>query len=280
MTQLGMCPATLMTDPMAPTPQTVRGAFDAASAAGFADTSVWAWYLPLLSNHGTLEAARTELDRRGMRVRAVEAAAAWATGASGEAAAEAAQMAAAVEATGASLVLAACLGPTLAGVEEARRQLSLLAEPARRAGASVAVEFLPWTGIPNLAAAWDLVEPLGGEIGLVIDTWHWLRQPGGGDLDLLAAIPPERILYLQLSDAPAAPSGELFDETMHQRLLPGDGAVDFGAVLACLAARGAKPFVAVEMFNPAFVAEHGGPGAADAMRQAAERVLAGTAFAA
>jgi sugar phosphate isomerase/epimerase len=72
----------------------------------------------------------------------------------------------------------------------------------------------------------------------------------------------------------------MFDETMHRRLLPGDGAVDFTALLACVAAGGAEPFVAVEMFNPRFVAERGAPAAADAMRRSAERVLAGTPFAA
>ena len=280
MTQLGICPAALMTDPMVPTPETVRGAFEAAADAGFTDTSVWAWYLPMLSDEGTLKAAGADLERRGMRVRAVEAASAWAKGTTREADDEAAQMADAAEATGASLVLAACLGPALCELDEARRALSALAERARRAGASVAVEFLPWTGLPNLAAAWELVEPLGQPVGLVIDTWHWLRQPGGGDLALLAAIPAERILYVQLSDAPATPSGEMFDETMHRRLLPGDGAVDFAALLACVAAGGADPFVAIEMFNPHFVAERGAPAAADAMRRSAEQVLAGTPFAA
>jgi sugar phosphate isomerase/epimerase len=280
MTELLMALANLLTEPLVPTPGTVRGGVDAAAASGFVDLSVWAWYLPMLTDDGTLEAARADLDRRGMRVKVVEAAGAWAAGDGGEAEKEAAQMAAAAEATGASVVLAACLGSTLPAVDEARRQLVLLADAARRGGATVAVEFLPWTGLPNLAAAWDLVEPLGGDVGLVIDTWHWLRQPGGGDLELLGSIPADRILLVQLSDAPAAPSGELFDETMQRRLLPGDGAVDFGAVLGCVASSGAKPLVEVEMFNPAFVAEHGAPAAAGAMKQAAQRVLAGTTFAA
>jgi sugar phosphate isomerase/epimerase len=277
MTELLMGLANLLTEPLAPTPESVRGGAAAAAASGFVDLSVWTWQLPMLTDRGTLEAARADLDRRGLRVKVVEAAAAWAAGDGREAEREAAQMAAAAEATGASVVLAACLGPTLPEVDEARRQLVLLAVAAGGAGARVAVEFLPWTGLPNLAAAWDLVEPL--DVGLVIDTWHWLRQPGGGDLPLLASIPSERILLVQLSDAPAAPSGELIDETMQRRLLPGDGVVDFGAVLGCVASNGGKPFVEVEMFNPAFVAEHGAPAAADAMKHAAERVLAGTAFA-
>jgi sugar phosphate isomerase/epimerase len=279
MTDLGISMAALLTDPMAPTPEAVRGAVEAAAAAGFTDTSVWAWYLPLLSDEGTLEATRAHLDRRGMRVRAIEVASAWADGTPVEAEEEATKMAATAEATGASLVLTACLGPTLPNLDKARDRLTVLAERVGRAGASVAVEFLPWTGLPNLAAAWDLVAPLDA-IGLVIDTWHWLRQPGGGDLDLLASVPSERILYLQLSDAPAAPSGELFVETMEQRLLPGDGVMDFAALLKCVAPARTAPFIAIEMFNPSFVAERGAPAAAAAMRTAAQRVLTGTAFAA
>ena len=280
MTQLGISIAALLSEPMAPTPETVGGAFEAAAAAGFIDTSVWAWYLPLLTGDGTLDAARDHLDRRGLRVRAVEVAAAWAAGSRDDAEEEAVKMAGAVEATGASLVLTACLGPTLPDVDEGRDELTRLARRVGPAGASVAVEFLPWTGVPNLAAAWDLVAPLDDCVGLVIDAWHWLRQPGGGDLDLLASIPSERILYLQLSDAPAAPSGELVVETMEARLLPGDGAMDFAALLECVGPTAIDPFIAIEMFNPSFVAERGALAAAEAMREAAERVLAGTSFAA
>lgn len=66
---------------------------------------------------------------------------------------------------------------------------------------------------------------------------------------------------------------------MNRRLLPGDGDVDFGALLGRMDTMGVDPFIAVEIFNPSIVAERGVQPAADAMRQAAERVVAGTAFA-
>lgn len=196
---VGMCLAGLLTEPLAPTAGAVRPALDASGAGGFEELSVWAWYLPLMTEAGTLQAAREELDRRGLRVRAVEAASAWATGTPDEAAAEVAQMVTAARATGASLILACCLEPTLPDVAAARRNLTALAEQAGDAGADVCVEFLPWTGIPNLAAVWDVVKPLP-RVRLVLDTWHWIRQPGGGDLDLLGSLPGDRIAYIQLSD--------------------------------------------------------------------------------
>jgi len=271
---LGMCIASLLPDPLAPTPRTVRDALDAAAGAGFGEVSVWAWQLPLVTDAGTLEAARSALDGRGLRVRVVEAATAWSAGTEAETRAEASSIAAAVDAVGASSVLACCLEPTLADGDGARSRLAVLADAVGRVGARVGVEFLPWSGIANLRAVWDLVEPLGSGVGLVFDTWHWQRQPGGGDLELLASIPPERFTFVQLSDAPAVATGELMDETMNRRLLPGEGAVDFAGPLNALAAIGADPFVAVELFNPSLLSDRGVGPAAVAMREAGERVLA------
>jgi sugar phosphate isomerase/epimerase len=59
-------------------------------------------------------------------------------------------------------------------------------------------------------------------------------------------------------------------EAMTSRLLPGDGVVDFPALLAGLAAIEARPFVATEVFNPSLVADRGPAGAATAMRDAVE----------
>jgi len=272
--RLGMCTAGLMADPLAPTAESVRGAFAATADAGLSAASVWGWHLPFLTDAGTLVAASAALDGLGIHVAVVEAATAWSAGTTDAVRSEAAQLAAAVEAVGASSVLAVCLEPVLAEPERAREHLAVLAEATGRVGAGVCVEFLPWSGVATLAAAWELVAPLGPAVGIVLDTWHWQRQPGGGDLGLLASIPAERFPFVQLSDAPAAPVGDLMTETMQGRLLPGDGAIDFTAPLRCLEGIGARPFVALEIFNPALVSTLGVAAAAVAMRAAADRVLA------
>jgi sugar phosphate isomerase/epimerase len=59
---------------------------------------------------------------------------------------------------------------------------------------------------------------------------------------------------------------------MTGRLLRGEGAVDFAAVLAALDASDAEPVVATEVFNPALVTTHGPLAAAKAMKTAADRV--------
>jgi sugar phosphate isomerase/epimerase len=82
---------------------------------------------------------------------------------------------------------------------------------------------------------------------------------------VLAAIPGDRIGYVQVCDVAAEPAGELFDEAMTARALPGDGVVDFGAVFTVLDRIGASPYVATEIFNPSLVAKLGAGDAAIAM---------------
>ena len=261
---VGMCLASLLAEPFTPTGATVREALDATAAAGFTELSSWTWLLPFATDAGTLDAAAADLAARGLRMRCAEGTMAWATGGADDAA----PILEAAEVFGSDLVLAVCLEPTLA--PGAQDRLGALAERVAAIGARVVVEFLPWTGLPTLGDAWELVEPLGDSVGLLIDTWHWQRQPGGGDLGLLASIPKTRIPFLQLSDALPAPDGELMDETMNRRQLPGEGAIDYPPILT----RVGTPFAAIEIFNPSIVRSLGVAKAALAMRDATNAVLA------
>ena len=70
-------------------------------------------------------------------------------------------------------------------------------------------EFLPWTGIPDLATAWRIVESAAREnAGILLDTWHWQRQPGGPAVDVLRGIPGDRIPVLQVCDCRPEPEGD------------------------------------------------------------------------
>jgi sugar phosphate isomerase/epimerase len=254
-----MCPATLLTNVGTADGHDVRAAAEGARSAGFTEVGAW-------GNH------ISELEAAGLHVGVIEAATAWATADTDTAATEARQFAALVARHGAARVAAVCMEPFL-DLEHGRRNLAMLVDAVEREGAQVCVEFLPWTGIPDLATAWSLVEPLGPSAGIVLDTWHWQRQPRGPALELLATLPGDRIGYVQLCDAAKEPTGNPSSEAMSSRLLPGEGVVDFTAVISALDAIGAAPFVAIEVFNPALVAELGAGGAAKAMAEAADRVL-------
>jgi sugar phosphate isomerase/epimerase len=256
----GICLAGLVPDALTPTKESVRAAVDAAAGAGFDGMSIWGTLLPLVADDPA--EAGAQLASRGVPVRMFEGAFSWATDCTDEEArAEGRGVVGTAEAVGASLILAVCLGPSLTAPDVARARLAELAARAGDAGATVCVEFLPWSGIPTLRAVWDLVGPLE-EVGLVFDTWHWQRQPGGPDLGALQLVPPDRVRCLQLSDAPARGSGELMEETMTGRLLPGDGEIDFAPVVDWLSS--AQPWVAPEVFNPGLVTARGvGRAAAD-----------------
>ena len=259
-TDIGICPATLLVDPMQASAAELAAAGEAATAAGFTDASVWSFQLDAFG--GT-----------GLRTHVLEAALAWAGDDPAAAVAEAEQYAALVGAHGSQLVAAVTLASTITDVDLARQQLDALARRVAQAGARVCVEFFAWSAISDLRLAWELVEPLP-EVGLILDTFHWHRQRGGPNVPLLSSIPGDRIFYVQLSDAAAEPGADSETEAMTARLLPGDGVVDFAQFFAVLDDIGATPFVATEIFNPSMVAELGADRAAVAMRDAARSVLA------
>ena len=263
-TDVGMCSAALLADPFTASDDDLRDVVEAAADAGCSALSVWSYQL----------AALGEPARLAIPVAVVEGALLWSGPDTEAAATEARTLAAQAAEHGAGLVLAVVLDADLPDVERARAGLGRLAEQVAEAGARVCVEFLPWSGLPSLAAAWQLVGPLSADVGIVLDAWHWQRQPGGPCPDVLARIPGERIAYLQLCDADPEPGPDPMDEAMNGRLLPGDGVVDFNTLLTGLDAIGADPFVATEVFNPAIVRERGASGAAGAMLTAARRVLA------
>jgi sugar phosphate isomerase/epimerase len=238
----------------------VRAAVDAAVAAGFTEGSVWAHQLHLVEG-------------RGLDVVVVEASMAWATGTSDAARSEADHFASTAQRVGASKIVAVCMDATWPGIDPAREKLALVVEAASAVGAQVCVEFLPWSAIPDLATAWSLVEPLGADAGILLDTWHWQRQPGGPNPELLATIPPERLGYVQLCDTAPSASGDPLTEAMTNRLLPGQGTVDFGSLLGQLSSMGATPWVATEIFNPGMVKSQGVEATAAAMRAAGLSVL-------
>jgi sugar phosphate isomerase/epimerase len=147
-----------------------------------------------------------------------------------------------------------------------------LCDRAAEHGLLVHLEFLPWSAFPNLNAAWDVVRladrPNGG---LIVDSWHCARSDTS--VDDLAAIPGDRVLAIQLSDALAEASPDVTDETMRARQLPGDGVAPIADIVRTLDAIGCTAPVGVEVFSERLFAMD----PADAAREsydATARVLA------
>ena len=262
-----MCTATLLADFVAPSGDDIRRAAEVALEAGATAASLWTPHLDLL---GGPEKAAAWFGAAGMRIEALEAALVWPTGEPAAALEEAQTFARLVETVGATKLLAVTMEESLDDLDRASGNLAVLAEKVSAAGAQTCVEFLPWSGIPDLATAWKIVEPVGSGAGIVLDTWHWQRQPGGPNQALLAKIPGDRIGYVQLCDA-APGDGRDLAEAMSGRLLPGAGVVDFPGLFKTLTDIGAAPFIATEVFNPGLLAELGQQGFASASIRSAEQ---------
>ncbi len=246
---LGNCPSTLLPDPMRVDGDSFRGYIEATAQAGFDELSLWAFHLMFAGP----QAVNVVLDS-GLSVRSVEAAISWTTGPTDAARAEVSGLVETGSQFGAGLVGAACLGP-IDDLSAAADGLAMLAEQAATADMSIALEFLPWTGVPTFAAANDLVVASGAENAtILLDAWHWVRQPGGPDLDLLRSVPGHRVSYVQMCDPGPTPGDDLEAEAMTDRRLPGAGTVDYASIWSALDEIGSDPFVAAEVFNPEMTA--------------------------
>jgi sugar phosphate isomerase/epimerase len=155
-------------------------------------------------------------------------------------------------------------------------RFAALCEKAAERGLVVALEAIPWSALPDARVAWEIVRRAGaGNAGLCLDVWHFFR--GGADLAQFTSLPGERVLSLQLSDAPAAPQADLPQESLRARLLPGEGAIDLVAYLRALDAIGCRAPLGAEVFSEALAAQDPvavGRLAGDALRRVARAAAA------
>lgn len=123
-----------------------------------------------------------------------------------------------------------------------------LCDRAAEFGLAVNLEFMPFSGIPDLAAGLYVVNGAGrANGGLTIDVWHVFRS--NTPLAALAAIPPEYVHVVQISDAPAVVPASIREETGSARLLPGQGAIDLVEFIRRMDALGADVPYGIEVFS-------------------------------
>lgn len=269
-----LCTATLQADPMQCSAEDFLTGLDAAAEAEFAGISLWQLHWMLALGDGLAEQrARDAIAERGLSVGMVEAIMPWAAPDDAQAiewAVGAFELAASF---GTENVLAVCIDDSMESQAEGTARYKEVCRVAQDFGVNVPIEFLPWSSIPSLETAWQIVETAGQENGgILIDTWHWQRQPGGPNHELLKQLPGEFFRVVQLCDAAHEPQGEPMHECMTARLLPGEGAVDFPPLMADLAAIGADPIWAPEVFSNELSAKGPQP-MAEAVREATLSVL-------
>lgn len=149
-----------------------------------------------------------------------------------------------------------------------------LKELCQRAGTYViGVEPMPYSGIPDLKKAWEVIKASGCKNAkLILDTWHWVRANQPFDL---CGVPGDAIISIQINDVhdrAYAPS-ILRDESMHDRLVPGTGYGDTAGFVKMIKEAGVEPkAVGVEVISDFYMAE-GAESAAKKTYLGAKKVL-------
>lgn len=143
-------------------------------------------------------------------------------------------------ALGAGAINLVHIGGVATPVDALAEAFAALCRRAAGEGLRLAIEFLPGTGIPDLATAAAVVRAAGEPGGsILLDTWHFAR--GGGtpaDLDPATAA---LVGGLQLADRSPEQDRQPY-VPMRGRKLPGDGALPLGEIARrVLAARPELP---------------------------------------
>ena len=141
---------------------------------------------------------------------------------------------------------------------------------------TIGVEPMPYSGLPDVKKAWAVVKAAGCENAkLILDSWHWIRAGQSYDPSVLADVPAEKIVSVQMNDVQAHPYAKsiLRDESMHDRMLPGTGFGGTAGFVKMLREKGVKPAVmGVEVISDEILSA-GVDAAAKANYEATAKVL-------
>jgi 4-hydroxyphenylpyruvate dioxygenase len=147
----------------------------------------------------------------------------------------------------------------------AAAQLRELAERATARGLRIAYEALAWgRHVDDYEHAWRIVERADHPaLGVCLDSFHILSR--GSDPAGIAAIPAEKLFFLQLADAPRM-AMDVLQWSRHHRCFPGQGSFDLAGFVSDVLAAGYRGPLSLEVFNDVFRAADPHRMAVDAMR--------------
>jgi 4-hydroxyphenylpyruvate dioxygenase len=153
----------------------------------------------------------------------------------------------------------------LADPERAAVQLRALAERAARRNLRIGYEALAWgRHVNRYAQAWRIVERADHpHLGLILDSFHTLSL--GDDPAGIAAIPGERIFFVQMADAPLL-AMDVLQWARHHRNFPGQGQFDVVGFFTQALRAGYSGTLSLEIFNDVFRETPNRRTALDAMR--------------
>jgi sugar phosphate isomerase/epimerase len=119
---------------------------------------------------------------------------------------------------------------------------------AEKVGALVGIEIMPWSNFATIPRTMEVVEAAGQRNGgLLMDIWHLAR--GNIDFAELGGLPKEAIVSVEIDDAPEKAAESLWEDTLHNRLPPGEGSFEITRFLAEVEKTGYDGPVGVEIIS-------------------------------
>jgi sugar phosphate isomerase/epimerase len=246
---------------------------EAAAAAGFSGVGMHVDDLARTVASGLgLAGMRAVLGGTGLRLVEIEFLAGWAldTDTDSTTRAVAATMAG-IEAVAASLggrhVSAGEMRPGELELDAGAARLAGLADRLAERGLLVALEAFPWSALPDVGTAVELLRRAGAaNAGLMVDVWHFFN--GGASLDVLDDLPGAGVAAVQLNDGPRV-HADFMREARATRRLPGSGDLDVVGLVRAVQEAGFTGPWCVEVNTPEFrelPVEAAAKAAADAAR--------------
>ena len=158
-----------------------------------------------------------------------------------------------MHALGTDLILV-CSNVQAAAIDDPQRaaaDLHEMAEIAHRRGLRVGYEALAWgRHVNRWRQAWDIVRTADHPaLGLIVDSFHTLALRD--DPAAIAALPTEKLFFVQLADAPEL-SMDVLSWSRHFRNFPGQGTLPVAAFVRAAIAAGYRGPLSLEIFNDEF----------------------------
>ncbi len=131
--------------------------------------------------------------------------------------------------------------------EELTEAIGGICRRAAERGLGIVLEFVPGSGIHDIAAATAIARDCGeANCTILLDSWHLARTDGtAADI---RALPPGSIGAMQLSDRIPPPPGEAY-VPMTGRLLPGEGSLPLFDILNAAMANSPVVSAEIEVFS-------------------------------
>jgi 4-hydroxyphenylpyruvate dioxygenase len=163
------------------------------------------------------------------------------------------------------LVCSSVSPDAVADLDRLAEQLAAAAALAAGRGIRIAYEALAWgRHVSTWDRSWDAVRRADSPaLGLCLDSFHVLSR--AGDPSGFAAVPGDKLFFLQLADAPHMDM-DVLQWSRHHRLFPGQGAFDLPAFLDAVLSAGYSGPLSLEVFNDVFRQADPRRAAVDAMR--------------